>query len=208
MASASALRPQRPGAAAPCWPQTQHCKCRQKAHRQQGLHERRRGERRRQMRLTKKGRPTSAFLGGGECKDGGRQHQGRISHPLQPGPPDRGDVRLTRDYTRETSNEWMNDPNGRPTEGDTVPFQVSAREVEKAIRSFPTGSASGPDRLRPQHLLDLINNRESAGTLLQVTTDFINVLLRGECPRELRELIFGGTLIALSKKTGGLRPIV
>ena len=32
---------------------------------------------------------------------------------------DRGDVRLTRGYTRETSNEWMDDPNGRPTEGDT-----------------------------------------------------------------------------------------
>src|SRR6218665_3466582 len=117
MASASALRPQHPVAAAPCWPQTQHCKCRQKARRQ--LHARRRRERRRRIRLTKKGRPASAFLGGGECKDGGRQHQSRISHPLQPGPPNRGDVRLTRGYTRETSNEWMDGPNGRPTEGDT-----------------------------------------------------------------------------------------
>jgi Reverse transcriptase (RNA-dependent DNA polymerase) len=34
------------------------------------------------------------------------------------------------------------------------------------------------------------------------------VLLRGECPKEMRELVFGGTLIALSKKSGGLRPIV
>src|SRR6218665_2147320 len=68
MTSASALRPQRPGAAAPCWPQTQHCKCRQKAHRQQGLHERRRRERRRQIRLTKKGRPASTFLGAVNAK--------------------------------------------------------------------------------------------------------------------------------------------
>ncbi|PGH37981.1 MAG: hypothetical protein CRN43_17955, partial [Candidatus Nephrothrix sp. EaCA] len=109
---------------------------------------------------------------------------------------------------RHPTNGWMTQMEDLPKVTQTVPFQVSAREVEKAIRSFPAGSASGPDRLRPQHLLDLINNRESAGTLLQVTTDFINVLLRGECPRELRELIFGGTLIALSKKTGGLRPIV
>src|SRR6218665_3362026 len=162
MASASALRPQHPGAAAPCWPQTQHCKCRQKAHRQQGLHERRRRERRRQIRLTKKGRPTSAFLGGGECKDGGRQHQSRISHPLQPGPPTEATFdSLATIQERHPTNGWMTQMEDLPKVTQTVPFQVSAREVEKAIRSFPAGSASGPDRLRPQHLLDLINNRES-----------------------------------------------
>ena len=94
-----------------------------------------------------------------------------------------------------------------PEPSRTGCFQVTVREVEEAIRSFPAGSAGGPDGLRPQHLLDLVNNRESAGTLLQSTTDFMNVLLRGECPVEIRQLIFGGTLIALSKKTGGLRPI-
>src|SRR6218665_2319292 len=103
---------------------------------------------------------------------------------------------------------WIIQMEDLPKGTQTVSFQVLAREVEKAIRSFSTGSASGPDGLRPQHLLDLINNRESAGTLLQVMTDFINVLLRGEYPRELRGLIFGGTLIALCKKTGGLRPTV
>ena len=35
----------------------------------------------------------------------------------------------------------------------------------------------------------------------------MNVMIRSECPREIRELIFVGTLIALSKKSGGLRPI-
>ena len=44
--------------------------------------------------------------------------------------------------------------------------------------------------------------------MLQVTTDFINVLLRGECLREPRERIYGGTLIALSKRTLGLRSIL
>jgi hypothetical protein len=33
-------------------------------------------------------------------------------------------------------------------------------------------------------------------------------MLRGECPEEIRRLMFGGTLIALSKSNGGLRPIV
>ncbi len=33
-------------------------------------------------------------------------------------------------------------------------------------------------------------------------------MLRGECPQELRRLLFGGSLIGLSKRTGGLRLIV
>src|SRR6218665_141608 len=61
---------------------------------------------------------------------------------------------------RHPTNGWMTQMEDLPKVRQTVPFQVSAREVEKAIRSFPAGSASGPDRLRPQHLLDLINNRE------------------------------------------------
>lgn len=105
-------------------------------------------------------------------------------------------------------NNWVDEMADLPEASPSAPFQVSVREVGAAIRSFPAGSAGGPDGLRPQHLLDLINNRESAGTLLQAMTDFTNVMLRGECPREMREVMFGGTLIALSKKTGGLRPIV
>src|SRR6218665_3668627 len=66
---------------------------------------------------------------------------------------------------RHPTNGWMTHMEDLPKVTQTVPFQVSAREVETPIRSFPAGSARGPDRLRPQHLLDLINNRESAGTL-------------------------------------------
>ena len=33
---------------------------------------------------------------------------------------------------------------------------VSVEEVAKAIRSFPNGSAGGPDGLRPQHLKDMV----------------------------------------------------
>ena len=38
-------------------------------------------------------------------------------------------------------------------------------------------------------------------------TDFVNLLLRGICPAKIRTLIFGGKLLALNKKDGGLRPI-
>src|SRR6218665_1313060 len=49
---------------------------------------------------------------------------------------------------------------------------------------------------------------QSSAAFLASLTDFINVLLRGECPKEMREIMFGGSLIALSKKSGGLRRIV
>src|SRR6218665_1216421 len=54
----------------------------------------------------------------------------------------------------------------------------------------------------------MLNNQESSASCLASLIDFINVLLRGECPKQMRELMFGGSLIALSKKSGGLRPIV
>ena len=96
---------------------------------------------------------------------------------------------------------------GLPCPTTTTPFQVEQLDVEAAIRSFPSGSAGGPDGLRPQHLLELINHRESSSALLRQLTEFINILLRGACPPEVRPVLFGGSLIALTKKSGDLRPI-
>ena len=77
-------------------------------------------------------------------------------------------------------------------------YQVTEKEVADAVRSFPIGSAGGPDGFRPQHLLDLLNNRESSQEFVQALTGFVNVLLRGLCPQTVGILLFGGTLIALS----------
>jgi len=38
-------------------------------------------------------------------------------------------------------------------------------------------------------------------------TDFVNILLEGNLPLAARQIIFGGRLIALQKKDGGIRPI-
>ena len=48
------------------------------------------------------------------------------------------------------------------------------------------------------------NSRE----LIEVITSFINLLLAGKAPDFIRSVIFGGTLTALEKNDGGLRPIV
>ena len=82
---------------------------------------------------------------------------------------------------------------------------VSAAEVLAAVRSFPQGSAGGLDCVRPQHLRDLMD--PGATDFIDVVTSFVNLLLRGSCPVDVRPYLFGGNLIALSKKDGGLRPI-
>ena len=80
--------------------------------------------------------------------------------------------------------------------------------MRKHIRSFPAGSSGGADGLRPQHLLDLTNCKETGPELISAITALVNLLLAGTCPNEVRSTLFGGTLFALRKKTGGLGPIV
>ncbi len=43
-----------------------------------------------------------------------------------------------------------------PDEGQDTSMEVTIEEVAKAIRSFPSGSAGGPDGLHPQHLKVMI----------------------------------------------------
>src|SRR6218665_2499051 len=104
---------------------------------------------------------------------------------------------------KHPSDKWAYKLMDPPCVAHTVPYQASAKEVANAKRSFPAGSAGGPDGLRPQHLLDLLNNQESSAAFLESLTGFNNVLLRGECPKEMLRIMFGGRLIALSKKTQG-----
>ena len=103
-----------------------------------------------------------------------------------------------------------------PTHVDRRPFPdpqtfetlfVSVDKVKEAVRSFPAGSCGDPNGFRPQHMIELVNCRDSNNTLISVLTDFVNLLLSGRCPPAACTLIFGGKLLALNKKDGGLRPI-
>ena len=90
---------------------------------------------------------------------------------------------------------------------EVAPLIVAEEDVIKAVRSFPSGSSGGPDGIRPQHILELVNNKESAHAFLPALTSFVNLLLSGKCPEDVQPILFGGRLIALEKKTGDLRPI-
>ena len=85
-------------------------------------------------------------------------------------------------------------------------FRVDAEDVLKTLKTFPAGWSGGPDGMTPQHLLDMIAGA-SEEKLLEALTAFTNVLLSGKLYTTIREIIFGGRLIALQKKDGGIRPI-
>jgi Reverse transcriptase (RNA-dependent DNA polymerase) len=61
--------------------------------------------------------------------------------------------------------------------------------------------------MRPKHVLDLVSCRESGPALLTAITGFVNALLNGKCNPAVSPIIFGGQLMALEKKSGGIRPI-
>ena len=92
-----------------------------------------------------------------------------------------------------------------PTQFGSI--QVTETDITRAIRSFPAGSSGGPDGLRPQHILDMTACPARGQDLITAITSLVNLLLDGRCPTEVVQVLFGGRLFALQKKTGGVRPI-
>jgi len=83
-------------------------------------------------------------------------------------------------------------------------LSVTEIEVRQAVLSFPAGSSGGPDGMRPQHLKDMMQCRESGTDFLAALTGFTNVVLAGLCPKEATLFFFGGRLLAMNKKSGGI----
>ena len=83
-------------------------------------------------------------------------------------------------------------------------LSVIENDVRKAVTSFPAGSAGGPDGIRPQHIKDLMNCRETGADFLTALTSFVNMILAGLCPMEVAPVFFGGRLIGLDKKSGDI----
>ncbi|XP_055345383.1 uncharacterized protein LOC129593198 isoform X2 [Paramacrobiotus metropolitanus] len=86
---------------------------------------------------------------------------------------------------------------------------VNPADVFAAIHSFPRGSAAGPDGLRPQHLLDIVGGKidDHSGQFCESLASVLNLVLQGNVPTDIHPTFFGGKLLALRKKDGGLRPI-
>ena len=56
--------------------------------------------------------------------------------------------------------------------------------------------------------MEKVTCREAGAELVMAITAFTNVLLDGRCHADVVLNLFGGSLIALEKKSGGVRPIV
>ena len=95
----------------------------------------------------------------------------------------------------------------RPDDNQHKPLQVTEAHILQAIRSFPAGSSGGPDGLRPPHILELATCNEIGTDLVSSITAFTNLLHGGKCHDEVAPIIFSGSLIALTKKSGGIRLI-
>ena len=96
-----------------------------------------------------------------------------------------------------------------PPDATTPTARVTVEQVMDRLKSFSMSSASGPDGIRPGHLLSLTSKGAgAAGERLQnALTNICNKLISGEVPQSVRPLVFGASLCALSKKDGGVRPI-
>lgn len=95
-------------------------------------------------------------------------------------------------------------------------LSVSPLDVITQMMKFPNGSAHGLDGLKPQHLKDMFHIKGDTkyselewlpSSLLTKYTTLINLILAGKVPAEIKPVLFGARLIALTKKDGGLRPI-
>ena len=93
----------------------------------------------------------------------------------------------------------------RPIDSRAAPT-TQVEEIEKAIRSFPKGSASGLTALRPQHLKDALVPGWKDEVLRKLVL-VANLLAKGQAPTEIQPWLCGAALCALPKPDGGLRPV-
>ena len=61
--------------------------------------------------------------------------------------------------------------------------------------------------MRPQHIKNLLQEAQANNPLLSAITDLTNLLLEGKDTASMQGALFGANLLAIAKKTGGIRPI-
>jgi hypothetical protein len=136
----------------------------------------------------------------------------RAIHKVREGMVASAAKQLSSDASFSLSDETLEElkrkhPHGPPVakrQGEREPVSFSEDLVMRQLRSFPLATAAGPDQLRAAHLLTMVKRYEP---LLGSLTKLCNILAAGECPLAVSPFLAGATLIALTKKDGGIRPI-
>ena len=98
--------------------------------------------------------------------------------------------------------------NQPPTTPSDTPKQYTITDLQDALR-FPRGSSAGPDGFYPQYLRDLcrLNRLDVYQDWLEAYLAYLNLLARGTLPGWLGPYIASATLVPLTTKTDGTRPI-
>ena len=143
----------------------------------------------------------------------------RVSEKLEEG-DFKGAVRIASSedrlaaYSKETLDALLSKHPAPPPDSIIPPppspetMVVYEADVIRAVKSFPNGSAGGPDRLRPQHLKDMLQcSRGEGSPFVSTLAAFCSLVLGGGVPEAVRPFFFGASLVALEKKSGGVRPI-
>ena len=84
----------------------------------------------------------------------------------------------------------------------TPPTYFSQNQIQAAISSFPHGSGTGPEGLRPQHLKDCmsISAGDASTSLVTSLTASVNNLTNGHLPTTLRTFLYGAQLHGSAQK--------
>jgi hypothetical protein len=94
--------------------------------------------------------------------------------------------------------------NGFRVSGDPLDWETWAVQ---AVARFTPGSAPGPSGLRPAHLKDCLKRPGCAVSLRAGLGSFTQAEADGRLSEPFQDLLCASTLIPLSKKDGGIRPI-
>ena len=129
----------------------------------------------------------------------------------------KGAIRLTSSEEKLAANSdatfqalFLNHPT--PPLDSVIPppplaMAIGVEESDIDRKSFPCCSAGGPDCMRPQHLKDMLNHyKGESSPFMSSLAAFCSLVLEGHVPEEVCRL-FGASLTALDKKSGGVRPI-
>ena len=86
-------------------------------------------------------------------------------------------------------------------------LQITQTDFLAVFKALPAGSSGGLDGVHLQHIMDMVCNKEIGYAVIASISSFINMLLEGNCHHDLIRIFFGKRLIALEKKSSGIRPI-
>lgn len=136
------------------------------------------------VRVGELGRAAAALESGDAAK--GDAETGRLLQGKHPPSMRRVPTRL-----RDQSAEWAND------------LQLDPAVVAGILRTAPRGAAADRFGWRSEYLTALLGDDD----LLKTITSFFQVVARGSIPAEVKKVIAGSRLVAISKPNGDIRPI-